>query len=323
MTPMEFAKDAASFDRLALETPDADAFCSSSHWILPAAARLMPLGRSFLFHGDSGYVATMVRDRGGLRAVESLEASWGLACPLVGPRPEALAADFAQVCRRHEDAWDVLFLTGIPARSKMFSSLIARLSARYALGLGPVTQRHVASLAGGLDGFLARRSANFRRGLQRALRRADRMGIELVACNVSTKAEASALYARILEVERRTWKGQSGTGIYEGPMRRFYAGMIKRLAVVGAQRAVIARHRDEDVAYLLGAAWGSTYRALQFGFDERLRGVGLGNVVQYHQLRAACESGAITHYDLGTGGEYKERWAESTRDSVAVLAQAK
>lgn len=321
LTQRDLAQDAATFDRTVLATPDVDVFCSSSQWILPAAAALMPAGAPFVFRGEHGYVAALVRRRSAYRAVESLEAGWGLACPIVGPRAEAIAADFVRICQSHAAAWDLLLLTGIPARSVLLDSLLARLSARYRVGLGPQTQRHVASLEGGLDGFLGRRSRNFRRGLQRALRRADAAGVEFVTCEVATKREATTLYARILEVERRSWKGRTGVGIDRGRMRRFYAGMIRRLAEAGALRTVIARHQGEDVAYLLGAVWGSTYRGLQFGFDDRLRDTGLGNVIQYHQLRLACEHGAITEYDLGTGGDYKQRWAERTRDSIAVLAR--
>lgn len=322
ITRRDFAQEAARFDRLTLLTPDIDAFCSSSHWGLPASAALMPPGEDFLFRGEQGYVAALIRERFELRTVESLEAAWGLSCPLVGPDPQALVAGFVEACRTRESTWDLLFLTGIPVRSRLLMNLYTQLSARYQVGLGPITQRHVASLAGGVDGFLSRRSANFRRGLQRSLRRAAASGVEVESHDVSTRQEATLLYARILEIDRRTWKGRSGTGMTEKRMGRFYAGMIKRLAAAGVQRAVIARHEGQDVAYLLGSVWGSTWRGLQFGFDDRYRALGLGNAVLFHQLRRICEEGAITECDLGTGGEYKLRWTESTRDSVAVLARA-
>src|SRR5436190_23101416 len=83
---------ADELDRVALAAPDIDRFCSSSSWVLPAAEALTPGGTPWLYSGPDGFLATVVREREGVRAVEALEASWGLACPLVGGPAAPLAA---------------------------------------------------------------------------------------------------------------------------------------------------------------------------------------------------------------------------------------
>jgi hypothetical protein len=83
---------------------------------------------------------------------------------------------------------------------------------------------------------------------------------------------------------------------------------------------LFGRQGNQDVAYVLGAVFGDTYRGLQFSFDDRFRSLGLGNLAQLHQVIALEAEPSVTRYDLGTGGEYKAAWAEAVVDSVALVA---
>jgi CelD/BcsL family acetyltransferase involved in cellulose biosynthesis len=311
---------AAELDRQALNAPFIDRFCSSSCWILPAAEALMPPGQPLVAAGEAGFLATVVRRRGEVRALEPCEASWGLASPLVGTSPERLADAAAQILIAREQDWDLLVLSGLPLGSPLLDRLARRLARRYRVGLGPMTRRHIASLDGGLDGFLARRPRGLRKTLRQALRRAADEGIRFEAVHTSDPGQADALFDRILDVERRSWKGQAGVGLAEEPMREFYRRVSHRLAASGQHRLMLARHGDEDIAFVLGAVFGNTYRGLQFSFDERYARVGLGNLAQYHQLVELTRDASIASYDLGTGGEYKADWAEDGWDSVCLVA---
>jgi len=316
----ELDRRAAELDRQALAAPFIDRFCSSSSWILPAAEALMPPGQPLVAAGDLGFLAAVVRQRGELRALEPFEASWGLASPLVGGSPERLADAAAEILVAREADWDLLVLSGLPLGSPLLDRLARRLSRRYRVGLGPVTRRHIASLAGGMDGFLSRRPRRLRKGLRQALRRATDEGIRFEPLRAESAGEADALFERILDVERRSWKGRTGVGLVEEPMREFYRRVSRRLAAAGQYRLLMGRQEDEDVAYVLGAIFGDTYRGLQFSFDERCVHLGLGNLAQYHQLAELAREPTIRSYDLGTGGEYKSDWAEDGWDSVCLVA---
>jgi CelD/BcsL family acetyltransferase involved in cellulose biosynthesis len=316
----ELDRRAAELDRVALEAPFIDRFCSSSTWILPAAEALMPAGQPLCAASADGFLTTVIRARGELRAVEPCEASWGLASPLVGTHPERLADAAADLLAARDRDWDLLVLSGLPLGSPLLDRLARRLGRRYRVGLGPVTRRHIASLAGGLDGFLSRRPRRLRKSLRQAKRRADEAGIHFEVARARDDAEADALFERIMSVEKRSWKGQVGVGLVEEPMREFYRRVGRRLARAGQHRLLLARQGDEDIGFVLGAVFGGTYRGLQFSFDDRFARIGLGNLSQHHQVALLAEEPAIQSYDLGTGGEYKVDWAESGWDSVCLVA---
>ena len=97
--------------------------------------------------------------------------------------------------------------------------------------------------------------------------------------------------------------------------------MVRRLAAAGRLRALVATAGGRDVAYVLGAVFGDTYRGLQFSFDAEHRALGLGNLAQLAQVRLLAErEPAVVQYDLGTGGDYKAAWAEAVMDSVILIA---
>ena len=309
---------AADVDAAAERTPDVDAFCSSTSWILPASAALMPPGSPWLFRDGAGYAVLMRRDHQGLRCVEPLEAGWGLACPLLGTEPAKIVSAFADLCGRRQAEWDVLLLCGIPRDSALLDHLVRSFGARYPLRLGPTTTRHVASLAGGLDGFLSRRSRGLRKGLRKAQRQARALGIGFEHHQPAGEREVEAIYERILDVEARSWKGLSGSGIVAPEMREFYRLMLRRLARAGRQRTLFAVHEGQDVGYVMGGVLGGTYRGLQFSFDADYGELALGNLCQIEAITALCEQGC-REYDLGTGLSYKQRWAETGRESVSLL----
>jgi Acetyltransferase (GNAT) domain len=311
---------AAELDRKALTAPFIDRFCSSSSWILPAAEALMPPGRPLVAAGEAGFLVAVVRHRGDVRALEPCEASWGLASPLIGESPVLLAEAAADLLIAREADWDLLVLSGLPLGSPLLDRLARRLARRYRVGLGPVTRRHIASLADGLDGFLSRRARRVRKTLRQGLRRAAAEGIHFESMRATDAATSDALFERIVDIERRSWKGLSGVGLVEEPLREFYRRVSRRLARGGQYRLLLGRRGDQDVAFVLGAVFGNTYRGLQFSYDQRLAHIGLGNLVQYHQLVELTADPDILSYDLGTGGEYKADWAEDGWDSVCLVA---
>lgn len=312
----ELAERADQFDDCAAATPDIDVFCSSTDWILPACQALMPARQPWLFRGSNGWVALMRgRHQRGFRYVEPFEALWGMACPLLGPDPEALAEDFVRLCRERSREWHVLVLAGVPRDSALAGALREGFGRMWMVRPGGAMGHCVASLAGGVDGFLSRRSRNFRRGLDKARRAAVRAGVEFEACH---QGDPDVIYERVLAIEARSWKGRDGVGIDTGRMRDFYDRIARRLVARGGLRAWFARIGERDVGYVLGGVRGGTYRGLQFSYDADLEHLSIGNLLQLRQIEELCQEG-LGEYDLGMEMDYKHRWAEQTRYADVLL----
>lgn len=317
MQPIDLAEVADDFDREVARTEGIDRFCSSTAWILSAAGALMPPRASFSFRGQHGYFAMM---RGvhpaGFPYIEPVELAWGLAAPLIGPDPLALVEEVVPVLAARRD-WQLAILAGHTASGPQRRALDALLPERWERRRGQPTIRHVASLEGGIDGFLARRSRELRKSLRKSLRAAEAEGLTFESVRAGT-AEGLALYERIQAVETSSWKSQEGVGISAGPMRAFYAAMLPRLCALGQQRTIFARHHGRDVGYILGAVMGGEYRGLQFSYADELSRFGIGGLLQYHQVSELCGEG-VDRYDLGTEMDYKRRWAEDIMETEMLV----
>src|SRR4051812_14725219 len=189
----------------------------------------MPPRAPFSFAGTSGHFAAM---RGvhpaGFPYIEPLELAWGLAAPLIGRDPAALAAEVVSALAARRD-WQLAIFAGLTADGPQRRALDRVLPPRWERRRGTPTVRHVASLDGGIDGFLSRRSRELRKSLRKAMRAATAAGLVFESVRGASAADAAALYARIQQIEAASWKARDGVGISSGPMRLFYQLMLPRL----------------------------------------------------------------------------------------------
>ncbi|MCE9581823.1 MAG: GNAT family N-acetyltransferase [Planctomycetes bacterium] len=318
LTPEEFARDAAEFDAAVAASADIDRFCSSSAWALSAHEAFHGAGRLIAARSESGWLALSREEVPGVgMCLSPLEAMWGLACPLAGPEPVVLAREAAETIAEQFGDWKFLRLGGLRKDSVLFHELAAQLGRRFQVRAGFPLLRWAASLEGGAEGWLSRRSRKFRAGLRHALAKSRDAGVAFEWFAGTDDAEA--LYTRIVRIEARSWKGLSGTGFAGGGMREFYERLVARLAAKGRLRALIATLNGEDVAFQFGGIFGDTYRGLQLSFDERFRELSLGNVLQSEMIARLVAPG-LRWYDLGTDMEYKSHWAEAGLETVTILA---
>jgi CelD/BcsL family acetyltransferase involved in cellulose biosynthesis len=315
--PIDLAAVADDFDHEVAATPGIDRFCSTSAWVLSAAAALMPPRSPFSFKGDHGYFAAM---RGvhpaGFPYIEPIELAWGLAAPIIGRDPAPLVEEVVAVLAARRD-WQLAILSGHTADGAHRQALERVLPARWERRRGTPTVRHVASLEDGLDGFLSRRSRELRKSIRKSLRAAEAAGLTFESAR-ATQDQAAALYSRIQAVEARSWKAREGVGISQGPMRAFYGRMLPRLCALGQQRTLFARIGERDVGYVLGAVFEGEYRGLQFSYDDDQAHLGIGGLLQYHQVVELCGEG-VGRYDLGTEMDYKRRWAEDIMETEMLV----
>jgi len=313
--------DAASesFDREVRATSAIDGFCSSSEWILPAARWLEPGRAPFIWRGDSGWAAFSVhREAFEVRIALALESMWGLSCPMVGRDRAALAREFVSELAGRGREWEAVVISGIAPDDPLLPSLARACAGRMGLRFADASLRNAASLDGGFGGFLARRSRGFRRSAARARRAAERAGLTIEELRPSCEQEARAVYDRCLAIEAKSHKGLAGDGILGPHLSPFYAHMLERLARRAGARVRVARHAGEDVGFLIGGTWGTSYRALQCSYVEEHARLSVGNLLQLSQIEDLCGEG-FARYDLGSDVAYKRRWSEEPESLVRVV----
>jgi hypothetical protein len=319
----EFREQRDRFDRHVANAPDVDPFCSSSYWILPAFHALFPSHEAWIRSAETtdGYVALArgYHPRIG-NYLQPLEASWGLANPIIGCEVPPLVDEFA----RHADAerreWDMLFLSGLFEDSEQSDALVRGFEFEYTVGVGPSMGRHIASLDGGFDDWFERRSSKFRSNIRRAERKADEAGVETEYRSEFEVGASEAVFERILAIERNSWKGENNSGIASGPMHDFYGQMIPMLIQDGAFRAAFLTLDETDIAYCFGGIFERRYRGLQLSFHDDYGDYSPGNLAQIAMLRGLCREGVQT-YDMGQAMEYKSRWADRRQVSHALIVR--
>jgi len=308
LTEAEFERDLGTYDAVVRASRGVDRFCSSSEWALAAHAAWSRGKPTWIAKGEEGY-GVLVR-HGDL--LLGFDVAWGFSCPLVGADPAALSEAFAAAVA--EAPWEALLLPGIRPGSALSRAVITTFGRDHEMRRGPPLRRWVASLEGGVLGFLSRRDRKLRSNLRRAARRARS---ESVTFEPGDAHDGAATVRRAVEVERRSWKGPACTGLLVPDMRVFYDGLCERLAAGGRLRALFARRGGEDVGYILGGVRDGLYRGFQFSFDERLQHVSLGSLLQLEQIAALAAEGVET-YDMGIDLPYKRWWADGPVDTVTL-----
>lgn len=242
-----------------------------------------------------------------------IERNWLFGCNVLGPGAVDLLKQTLEELSRDDPAPCPVVIAGLEPEGPLQLALMNQFMKRYAVSKFRDEVQCAASLKGGLDGFLSRRSANWRRNARRYGKRAADKGIVFERHNPMSEAEADAVFARMLAVELTSWKGLGRCGMESPSMARFYSAMLRRLARVGGARVIFAMLDRRDIGFIFGGFTGGIYRGQQFSFDDRCVAMSVGNLMQFEQIRWLCEEGA-QRYDLGPligpSMEYKYRWTE-------------
>lgn len=183
---------------------------------------------------------------------------------------------------------------------------------------GEERARSRASFEGQADGYLSRRTRVFRRNLRQGERRAANAGVTF---EVIDRRTPEATLARLHRIEQQSWKGLDGSGI-EGPdMAMLYAYLVPRLHEQSALRVCVAIDGDgNDIGFIFGGVRDGTYRGLQLSFTESARALGVGNMLQWHEIQRLCQENLHT-YDIGMDMEYKRLWAEDLFTTRLLIVQ--
>jgi hypothetical protein len=320
LTFEELDHRAAAFDAAASSSPEVDYPCSTSDWVLPAAAAFLPKAEPRILETDAGWVALAALPLAERHhAVVPLEPVWQLASPFVGSEPEQLVDALFEERSRVLGDGATLVLSGLAVGGRAFRAVERRFSSAHRVGTPqePIG-RCVASLEGGLDGFLRRRSAKFRATVGRAHRLALRDGVRFEYLRDFPSGAVEGVIDRIVRIEKTSWKGLSGTGMDAEPGQGFYRRIADRLARRGALRVLFGSRGEEDVCFVFGGLFGSIYRGHQASFDHRFAHSSLGAASHLEMIARLCGEG-VGAYDLGSDMLYKRRWGEGGLTTTALF----
>lgn len=304
-----------AWTRLATSTNQADPFCCAPIWQLAFHEVFSPNRRLFLAASSESQIAFAEASFSPEELfLTPIETSWLFACPLLGKEAVALLAEaLDSLAAFYAPLFPHIIISGVRPGSSTSRRLLQRFGKGFDLFLHSHGVQCAASLEGGLDGFLGRRSANRRSKLLKAVRQAAQKGISFERIIPASPEEAGCAYRRMLAVEASSWKGIGHCGMAESPSREFYGVMLRRLSGTQEARIMFARHEDRDIGFIFGGMAGTIYRGQQFSYDHKWKDWSVGNIMQLEQIAWLCEEGAA-RYDMGPLDgprmEYKRHWTE-------------
>ena len=309
------ASEIALWDALAVRAKAPDPLSGGSAWQIAALACSRRAGAQIVLRQtrDSQIAFALTRTPDGCR-LGPLEAEWLFGSPLMGPDALGLLGDLVNDLRAGLKAGKIqIVVSGLNPRG-----LHARqISKAYPDAVTHNQDAHAAaSLAGGIDGWMSRRSSNFRRNLKRAQLRAQSEGIVFERVQPASVAEADALYERMLGVERKSWKGPIRKGLLQ--LSTFYRMVLRAYAERNSARVIIARHGSGDAGFCFGGASRGHYRGQQTSYSDDLSGFSIGTLMHFETARWLSEEAArVQHFGpIQRSMSYKHSFCELEFPSI-------
>jgi hypothetical protein len=223
-----------AMNRAAARTEHGDPLCCRTEWQLSYLEAFTPEATPlFRESGDSmvAFVDSSFPD--GSRILLPLDQSWLYGAPLLGPDAIDLLLELlAEPAMR--ELPPTLWLSGITPNGERHQQLVSALQRTHKLHVitsPPAPLQCSASLEGGYDGYLSRRSGHFRRRLKSAERKASAMGVSFERCAPVSAEHAQRVFDRMLAIEYRSWKGIGSCGMEQPQSRDFYSRMLRATAV--------------------------------------------------------------------------------------------
>lgn len=312
------------WQRLALSSEQVDPACCGPAWNLSFHKIFNPANRIYYLSADDGLLLFSEHVTPENRIfLAPLEDSWMFGKPILGFfAPEIFSVALNQWHREYGAKIPPILLSGMREDDIPSVKFFLRFRTNFNFYYHQSMVECCASLRGGVEGWLSRRSSNHRIKLKKAARKASEYGIGFERHRPVSREAAETLYGRMLSVERRSWKGHEHCGMAETPSKEFYAELIGRQALDKSALVIFARLGDEDIGFIYGGICGPYYRGQQFSYDRNYAGFSLGNLMQWEKVRWLCELG-VQRYDMGpiTGPrmEYKSHWTEINRESQVWL----
>ncbi|HQU45729.1 MAG TPA: GNAT family N-acetyltransferase, partial [Pirellulales bacterium] len=160
----------------------------------------------------------------------------------------------------------------------------------------------------------SRRRSDFRRSRRHA-EQAGPVRAELLSPHSD---EAEALLDRAFDVERRSWKGTTGTALADSRAGEFYRRYAKRTADAGQFRIAFLHVGNQVAATQFGVVHGNRYWVLKVGYDPQIHRSSPGILLMVEAIKQAVAEGLETYELLGTVEPWIQVWTELERPCVSL-----
>jgi CelD/BcsL family acetyltransferase involved in cellulose biosynthesis len=192
-----------------------------------------------------------------------------------------------------------------------------------AAGLGLVTtpsrRSPLLRIGAGWDKYLESRSSQTRREWRRKRRRLEE-GSSLRLRLVTEPGEARDAMADVLEIERHSWKQETGTSFTaDTGVEGFYLELAEACAARGWLRLHLLYLDGQPVAHAIGVRYRSELLALKTSYDLRFAERSPGVAMMLTLIEQACAEGAAAVDLLGEETRWKAEMANDVRRCFDAL----
>ena len=157
-------------------------------------------------------------------------------------------------------------------------------------------------------------SGNHRRAIRKSLKRAEKSGgVSLERHRDISFDQAAKLIEQIATLEDRSWKGETGTSIYQTPgMLDYFTHQAQLLAESGEIEIDFLKHGDRVIASDLSYVGKRILHSHKIAYDPDYSKIGPGRLLMYLQLESFFAFGEFDRIDtLGVLSEANAKWATS------------
>jgi CelD/BcsL family acetyltransferase involved in cellulose biosynthesis len=250
-----------------------------------------------------------------------------LECPdtpfidvLVGGPARPIAAALVEHLAARRD-WDVASLQKLPPTSPMLKELeAAALPGRLPWRRAEASLSPYLAIAGDWEAFWKGTSQRFKKTCRNVQNRLERAGRVLIEEHVQVDPDG-ALFTELVELSRRSWKGDRGVAIATMPnMHAFFAALTRRATARGWLLLWTLRLDGRLVAMEYQLRHDGRVNALRADFDPALREVSPGSALNFSIARALFGRPGVHEYDMGPGlNDYKLRWASGKHEAAHLM----
>ncbi|HEV3342005.1 MAG TPA: GNAT family N-acetyltransferase [Pirellulales bacterium] len=160
----------------------------------------------------------------------------------------------------------------------------------------------------------SRRRSDFRR----ARKHAEQMGKVRAELCAPDEHEVDGLLDLAFDIERRSWKRETGTALADHQAGEFYRRYARRMTRSGQFRVELL-HIGQDVAAMqLGVVHQDRYWVLKVGYDPQFHRASPGILLMVEAIKRAVAEGLKTYELLGTVEPWIQVWTELERPCVSL-----
>jgi CelD/BcsL family acetyltransferase involved in cellulose biosynthesis len=254
--------------------------------------------------GDVRVVLPLCRERrGGVSVLRFLGGGVG---DQLGPVCDPADAAAAATALRAAIGRRVLLAERLPAERDWARALGGRALKTEASPILPLAG------AGGWEGYLAGRSANFRQEVRRRQRRLERVGVRYRLSRDPRDLEP------MMSLHAARWNGRSRA--FAGARADFHREFAARALRAGWLRLWLAEADGAPVAAWYGFRFGTVESYYSSGRDPAWDRYRLGAGILEHSIREAFADGMHEYRFLRGGEAYKFRYTDSDAAVCTVLA---